>query len=71
MGDYILGRNVREDFAEKAKRIQCKACNKVIFSSYSGEWVKCDCKKDFIYIDQTEFYIRMGGEREQMIFLGE
>jgi hypothetical protein len=40
-------------------RMQCIKCNSYIQSSYSGEWVACQCGSN--YIDSTEYYTRMGG----------
>jgi hypothetical protein len=38
-------------------------CNSVIFSEYSGQFKSCKCGKSFV--DQTEYYVRMGGTLEE------
>ena len=50
--------------------VECAICHKQISSSYPGEWVKCDCPMDeCIYIDQTEYYTRLGGDLDQIIHI--
>jgi hypothetical protein len=39
---------------------RCRYCNDVIFSSYPGEYVSCDCGKTSV--DQTAWYTRFIGE---------
>ena len=54
----------------KPQKIQCKICNSIISSSYPGEFVSCKCPRESqIFVDQTEYYIRLGGNPEQMIHL--
>lgn len=43
----------------KTMKVQCKSCKDIIYSKYSGHFVRCSCKK--IFIDQTEHYIRSSG----------
>lgn len=40
-------------------KIKYKHCNDIIESKYSGQFVQCSCGK--IYIDETEYYCRVGG----------
>lgn len=40
-------------------KYQCPACEDIIFSTFSGEFVMCKCKQCFV--DQTEGYLRTGG----------
>jgi hypothetical protein len=37
-------------------------CNSIIFSEYSGQFKSCQCGKSFV--DQTEYYVRIGGTVE-------
>lgn len=37
-------------------------CGSIIFSEYSGQFKSCQCGKSFV--DQTEYYVRMGGTVE-------
>lgn len=39
---------------------KCPHCNDTFASSRSGEWVACKCGK--CYVDQTLYYIRVGGD---------
>lgn len=43
-------------------KVRCKHCGDIIESKWSGDWVQCSCKK--IYVDETEYYCRIGGEYE-------
>ena len=43
-------------------KIKCKHCGDIIESKYSGQFVQCSCGK--IYIDETEYYCRVGGNEE-------
>ena len=58
-------------WSDKMKVVECAICHKQISSSYPGEWVKCDCdiEGDFIFIDQTEYYIRLGVDLNQIIHI--
>ena len=49
----------------KTMYLQCNHCNDTINSSYSGDCVFCTCGK--IGIDQTEFYTRMIGNKEDYL----
>lgn len=58
----------REEWNEMKNIVECRVCGARISSSYPGEWVKCDCEWDhMIYIDQTEYYTRLGGDMDQII----
>ena len=43
-------------------KIRCKICNDIIESKYNGHWMQCKCGK--CYIDETEYYCRIGGDKE-------
>lgn len=47
---------------------QCQFCGGKIHSTYPGEFVRCGCTKSFV--DETEFYTRLGGDLMPK-FLGE
>ena len=40
-------------------KIKCKHCGDVIESDGRGKFVQCSCGK--IYIDETQYYCRVGG----------
>lgn len=62
---------MNKQWTDELMVVECAICHKQISSSYPGEWVKCDCdiEGDFIYIDQTEFYTRLGGDLDQIIHI--
>lgn len=41
-------------------KMQCVKCKDIIWSKHPGEWVQCKCGKS--YVDQTRYYMRVGGE---------
>lgn len=46
----------------------CPRCKDTIYSSYEGEFVVCKCWKESdgktgIFVDQTRWYMRMGGNQ--------
>lgn len=41
-------------------KIKCLKCGDIIESNGRGKWVQCSCKK--CYIDETEYYCRVGGD---------
>ena len=43
----------------------CADCEDIIYSRYPGEFVMCSCKA--IYVDQTPYYSRYGGQPEKFI----
>lgn len=50
----------------KPPKYRCKDCGAVIFSSYPGEFVRCNCPApDYIFVDFTQHYGRMGGNPEK------
>jgi hypothetical protein len=65
--EYLLKRGLLKNKAKLKNTIhlQCTHCNVIIHSSYSGEYVSCKCGK--IGIDQTEFYTRMIGNKEDYL----
>lgn len=38
---------------------ECSECGELIYSRYPGHWRACSCGS---YVDQTNHYIRLGGE---------
>jgi hypothetical protein len=44
---------------------QCQDCNDIIQSTHSGEWVACKCGKSFV--DETEYYVRVGSNAQPYI----
>jgi hypothetical protein len=52
-------------------RCKCKVCGKVLESRFTHEWVKCDCKENFIYTDGGLDYFHRGGRLENLISLDE
>lgn len=53
----------------KTMYLQCTHCDDMIHSSYSGEYVSCKCCK--IGVDQTEFYTRMIGNKEDYLVVNK
>jgi len=47
---------------------ECQECKGKMHSTYSGEYVRCNCGKSFV--DETEYYARLGGNLMPK-FLGE
>ena len=46
----------------------CRDCRKEIKSEYPGQFSQCDCPEEAaIYIDQTRYYTRMGGDQAKFI----
>lgn len=43
-------------------KVRCKNCGDIIESDGRGKWVQCSCKK--VYVDETEYYCRIGGNFE-------
>ena len=44
--------------------LTCDLCGDLIYSAYSGEFVRCSC--DSIAIDQTPYYCRIIGDNENV-----
>ena len=65
--EYLLKRGLirKPKPLENTIHLQCNHCNDTINSSYSGDCVFCTCGK--IGIDQTEFYTRMIGNKEDYL----
>lgn len=51
-----------EELKEWQYKVRCRKCDDVIYSRYSGEFVSCKCGA--IFVDQTEWYGRYGGNSE-------
>ena len=58
-----------EPIKEWQRRVQCAKCKDIIYSRSSGEFRQCSCGA--IYVDQTPYYGRYGGETKDFIFLDE
>ena len=41
-------------------KIKCLKCNTIIESDGKGKWVACKCGD--CYIDETDYYCRVGGD---------
>lgn len=50
------------------RKIQCATCKEIIFSKFQGHFSKCSCA-DYIFIDETRLYYRVGGNLDQIIYL--
>lgn len=48
---------------------QCKLCEDIIWSAYSGEYKECKCGA--IAVDQTAYYARYIGKPENFIKVDE
>lgn len=46
----------------KFDKYKCRNCHNVIQSKYEGNFVQCPCGDSFV--DQTKYYIRVGGPAE-------
>lgn len=42
-------------------KIKCTHCGDIIESDNYGKFVSCSCGK--IYIDETQYYVRIGGNK--------
>lgn len=47
-----------------AYKYRCKKCDDVLQSATYGEVVTCKCKA--LFVDQTPYYTRIGGNREDI-----
>lgn len=45
-------------------KIKCLECGDIIESDGYGKWVSCSCGK--CYIDETDYYCRVGGDPNKM-----
>jgi hypothetical protein len=59
----------------KPKKVQCKVCKDIIFSSRPKEFAFCSCFKNDdrkgIFIVQSLDYMRVGGEAKNMKWIEE
>lgn len=53
----------------KMIKIKCAKCGDIIFSHYYGHYASCSCGA--IAIDQTEFYVRVNGNPDDVISVNE
>lgn len=42
-------------------KIRCTHCKEIIEGDFKGTWKTCKCGK--IYIDETQYYCRIGGNK--------
>ena len=45
-------------------KYRCKKCGDTLQSKWPGQFVQCSCKS--MYLDQTEYYTRIGGDMEDI-----
>lgn len=45
-------------------KIKCKKCNDIIQGDKKGTFIQCKCKS--CYIDETLYYVRVGGNIEDI-----
>lgn len=45
-------------------KIKCLKCGDIIESDGKGKWVECSCHS--CYIDETEYYCRVGGDFDKL-----
>lgn len=43
-------------------KYRCNLCKDIIYSRYPGQYITCECGS--LSVDQTEFYIRISGNKE-------
>ena len=56
--DKIFSKKKEEEVTFVPSKYRCKSCEQVIFSTFPGEFVSCKCGN---YVDQSRYYIRVGG----------
>lgn len=54
---------------EEPTQVQCTKCNDIINSTFEGEYVQCRCGECFV--DETSYYIRVGGAAKYLKELPE
>lgn len=52
-----------EDFAV----YRCRTCKDILYSKYPGHFSRCKCGN---FVDQTEYYMRQGGNFDDFEYLG-
>lgn len=50
-------------------KIKCNYCGEILEGDKKGTWKTCKCKK--IYIDETKYYCRIGGNEGDWEFVEE
>ena len=50
-------------------KIKCKKCGDIIQGDGKGTFILCKCKS--CYIDETKWYVRVGGNPEDIEFIEE
>lgn len=50
---------------ENPTKVKCVNCSDVIFSKYSGEFVRCTCGK--LAVDETGYYVRILGDKYEVV----
>lgn len=48
----------------KHTKIKCKKCGDIIEGDGKGTYIQCKCKS--CYIDETKWYVRVGGNPEDI-----
>lgn len=46
-------------------RIKCLKCNDIIEGDGKGTFIQCKCKS--CYIDETKWYVRVGGDQKYIV----
>lgn len=59
----------RKPFLAKTK-IQCKDCREILYSKHSGDFNRCKCE-NYIFIDETHHYTRVGGNLSNIIYFDD
>ena len=49
-------------------KIKCKLCGDIIQGDKKGTFIQCSCTS--CYIDETQYYIRVGGNPEDIELVG-
>lgn len=47
---------------------RCKSCGGIMYSKYRGHFSTCSCGN---FIDQTEYYARLGGKFDDFEYYGK
>lgn len=68
-----MSRNQKKEQYRPKSAIECKVCGDIIYSKTEGEFTGCSCYnnnkgKKGIYIDETIYYVRTGGNSENVIY---
>lgn len=50
-------------------KIKCLKCNDIIEGDKKGTFIQCRCKS--CYIDETKYYVRVGGNLKEIVEIKE